>query len=146
MLLREAPPASAVVELLESFVDAWEHDSLDALLSLLTPDAGPLDGRARGRGVLLDTWRQRLRAHSYARLAGVELVRTDRIRRWNQSDLGASDDPPRPPDMAPEEVFVRAPLEVTRLGGERVFGDVLEMVLREQDGKLKIAAYREVDL
>jgi hypothetical protein len=144
--LREAPAASAVVELLQEFVDAWERDSIDALLSLLTPDAGPLDGRARGRGALVETWRQRLRAHSYARLAGVELVRTDRIQRWSQSELGAAGAPPRPADMAPEEVFVRAPLEVTRLGGERVFGDVLEMVLRELDGKLRIAAYREIDL
>jgi hypothetical protein len=144
--LREAPAAGAVIELLQAFVDAWEHDSLDALSSLLTTDAGPLEGRARGRGALVESWRQRLRAHSYARFAGVELVRNERIQRWSESDLGAAGAPPRPPEMSPDEVFVRAPLEATRLAGERVFGDVFEMVLREQDGKLKIAAYREVDL
>ena len=47
--------------------------------------------------------------------------------------------------MRSGEVLVRAPLEVTRVAGERVFGDVLMMVLRRQDGSLRIAGYSEVD-
>lgn len=143
--LRQPLPSDAVVDLVQAFVDAWQRASLDALAAMLTSDAGPIDGRIRGRGALVEAWRQRLRAHEYARLANVEMVRPERIARWDQDDLGAPDAPARPTDMHPGEIYVRAPLEVTRVAGERLFGDVMVMVLRAEEGKLKIVAYGEVD-
>ncbi len=143
--LIEPAPQAAVAELLRQFVDAWQSESIDALTALLTADAGPLDARARGRNALVESWRQRLRAHPYARLEGTEVLRSDRIERWSESELEVPGSPLRPTDMLPGEFLVRAPLEVTRIGNEKVFGDVLEMVLRSEDGKLKIAAYGELD-
>jgi hypothetical protein len=143
--LRQPLAGDAVVDLVQSFVDAWQRESLDALAAMLASDAGPIDGRIRGRGALVEAWRQRLHAHEYARLANSEVVRPERIARWDRDDLGAPDAPAPPPDMRPGEIYVRAPLEVTRVAGERLFGDVMVMVLRAEDGKLKIAAYGEVD-
>jgi hypothetical protein len=136
---------AAVANLLRDFVDAWRSESIDALAAMLTADAGPLDARSRGRPVLVESWRARLRAHPYARLDGTEVLRSDRIERWSDGELGAAGSPPRPPDMQPGEFLVRAPLEVTRIGNEKVFGDVMEMVLRPEEGKLRIAAYGEID-
>ena len=80
--LREPLPGGALREVVQQLAEAWQHGSLEALVALLTSDAGTLDGRARGRGPLVESWRQRLHAHEYARLAGVELFRADRIERW----------------------------------------------------------------
>jgi hypothetical protein len=143
--LREPAGNAAVADLLEAFVEAWEHESIDALVALLAPDASAIDASEHAHGTLVETWRQRLRAHDYARFAGTEVLRADRIQRWGWDELGAPETPARPAAMRPADVLVRAPLEVTRIAGERVFGDVMVFVLRRQDGKLRIAAYGEID-
>jgi hypothetical protein len=143
--LREPLAGDALRETVLQVADAWQHGSLEALVALLTNDAGAIDARGRGRGALVEGWRQRLRAHEYARLAGVELVRPERIERWSYDELGASDAPSRPADMKPGEIYVRVPLEVTRLANEKVFDDVLVLLVRLEDGRYKVSAYGEID-
>jgi hypothetical protein len=143
--LREPLAGDAVGNLVSALVDAWQRESLEALTALLTADAGPIEARARGRNTLVESWRQRLHAHPYGRLAGVELVRPERIERWEAEDLTAADAPARPPDMRPGELYVRVPLEVSRVAGEKFFGDVIVMLVRREDGKYRIAAYGEID-
>jgi hypothetical protein len=143
--LREPPAQDAVIELVRTFLDGWQRESLETLLSLAAPDAGLIDGPDHGHAALVESWRQRLRAHDYARLAGFEMVLPERIERWGWDELGGPTRPARPSGMRPGEILVRAPLEVTRVAGERVFGDVVMMVLRRQEGTLRIAGYSEVD-
>lgn len=143
--LREPMAGDAVRAVMEQVAEAWQLGSLDALLALLTGDAGPIEARARGRGPLAEGWRQRLRAHEYARLAGVDLFRPERVERWTWDELGSSDGPARPADMRPDELYVRAPLEVTHISNERVFGDVMVLLLRPEDGRYKVSAYGEID-
>jgi hypothetical protein len=143
--LREPLAGDALREAVVQVAEAWQQGSLEALVALLTNDAGAIEARGRGRGPLVESWRQRLRAHEYGRLAGVELLRPDRIERWSWDELGASDAPARPADMRPDEVYVRAPLEVTRLANEKVFDDVMVLLLRLEDGRYKVSAYGEVD-
>jgi hypothetical protein len=143
--LREPAGEDAVLELIEAFLEGWQRESLDALLSLTAPDAGLLDGPDHGHAALVESWRQRLRAHDYGRLEGADLVRPERIERWEYDELGSSRGPARPTAMRPGEVLLHAPLEITRVGGERVFGDVVVMILRRQSGHLRIAAYEETD-
>jgi hypothetical protein len=144
--LREPLGDDAVRDLVLSLVDAWQRESIDALSSLLTPDAGPFEARARGRAALIESWRQRMRAHPYGRLAGADMVRPERIEHWDLDELAWSNAPARPPDMRPGEVYVRVPLEVTRLAGEKLFSDVIVLVVRREDAKYRIVAYGEVDL
>jgi hypothetical protein len=144
VMLREPLAADAVRNLVASLADAWQRESLDALSSLLTADAGPLEARARGRAALIESWRQRLRAHPYGKLAGVELVRPERIERWESDDLGSPDAPARPPDVRAGELYVRIPVEVSRVAGEKFFDDVIVLLVRREDGKYKIAAYGEM--
>jgi hypothetical protein len=143
--LREPPGQDAIATLVQAFLDGWRRESLETLLGLATPDAGLIDGPDHGHAALVESWRQRLRAHDYGRLAGAEIVLPERIERWEWDELGTPPKPPRPSGMRSGEVLVRAPLEVTRVAGERVFGDVVMMVVRRQDGALRIAGYSEVD-
>ncbi len=141
--LREPVGPSVVERLVTSFFDAWQRGSLEGLTALVTTDAGSIDGSVRGRVALTDGWRQRLQAHEYARLAGLELVRPDRMERWSYDELSEPGAPPRPAEMRPGDIFVRAPVEVTQVAGERVFGDVTVLVLRRERDALRISAYGE---
>jgi hypothetical protein len=147
--LREPLGGDAVRDLVFSLMDAWQNESLDALAGLLTADARPFDGHTLGRDALLDAWRQRLHAHRYNRLGGTDLVRRERIEQWDFDELSAAATPPfpaPPTEMRPGELYVRVPLETTGVAGEKLYGDVIELLVRREDGKYKIVAYREADL
>jgi hypothetical protein len=143
--LRQPPGADAVAAVVSAWIDAWQRESLDALADLLSPDAVALDGQSRGHAALVDSLRQRLQAHDYGRLGGLDLVRSDRIERFMYDDFDASGAPPRPSEMQRDDLYVRVPLEVVRVAGERFFGDALVFVLRTDTNKLRIAAYGETD-
>jgi hypothetical protein len=136
----------AVVALVQTLIDAWQRESLESLVGLLTPDAQNLEAHGHGGTSLPDGWRLRLQTHEYRRLAGIELVRPARIRRWDYDDLGAKGAPPRPPEMRPGDLLVRVPVEVTHVAGEKLFGDLMTIVLRPEGPKLRVAAYGESDL
>jgi hypothetical protein len=143
--LREPVAAAAIARFVLEFLDAWRRESLDELAALLSKDAGPVEARSRGRDAVVEGWRQRLKAHAheFARLDG-ELVRPERIEHWDWEEVGALGIPAGA-DVSPGEIFVRVPLEVTHAGTERLFGDLLVMVLRRDQGGLRIAAYGETD-
>jgi hypothetical protein len=141
--LREPLSTDAVRDVVFAVVGAWQRESIDDLMALLTGDAGPMDQRSRGRAALQEAWRQRMRAHEYRRLEGIELVRPERIEHFEWQELGVPGAPPRPPQMQPDEVYVRVPLEVTEIAGERFFDGVLLLVLRRDEGRYRIAAYGE---
>ncbi len=143
--LREPIGTNAIRAVVAAVAEAWQRESPEALGDLLTPDAGPIEGRSRGSAALVEGWRQRLHAHEYGRLAGVELVRLERIERYDWDDLSAPGAPPRPLEMRRDEVYVRVPIEVTHVGGERLFGDLIVLLLRREERRYKVAAYGEVD-
>lgn len=143
--LREPLSSDAVVDVVRALMDAWQRESLEALSALLTADAGPIEARARGRGALVESWRQRLRAHPYRHLEGLQLVRPERIEHYGYEELGGADGLARPPGMREGEVYVRVPLEVSEIAGEKYFDDVIVLLLRREQGGYKIAAYGETD-
>jgi hypothetical protein len=95
--------------------------------------------------VILADWLRRLQQLEYARLEGVDVVLAQRIQRFDYDELGGPDDPPRPSMMRPGDTLVRAPVEVSRIGPDKFFGDVIVMVLRRDDTRYKIVAYDEID-
>jgi hypothetical protein len=141
--LRPSLSPEAVRDLVQALAEAWQHGSLEGLASLLAPDAGPIEARARGPGALQEAWRQRLRAREYKRLEGVELVRLERVEHYAYGELGSPDAPARPADMRPDELYVRVPLEVTQLAGERYFDGVIVLMVRADEGRARIVAYGE---
>jgi hypothetical protein len=143
--LREPLSSDAVVDVVRALMGAWQRESLDALAALLTADAGPIEARGRGRAALVESWRQRLRAHAYRHLEGLQLVRPERIEHYAYDELGGPDAPARPAGMREGEVYVRVPLEIAQIAGERYFDDVIVLLLRREEGGYKIAAYGETE-
>jgi hypothetical protein len=142
-MLREPLAEQALRRCITLMLQAWEEKSVDHLRELLTPDAGPIDNRPGGRKALEESWRQRMHSHEYERLAGVELVRFERVEHWEWETLGAADAPERPADMHPGEIYVRIPLEVTVVAGEKLFDDEILLLVRPDGSRYRIAAYGE---
>lgn len=147
--LREPVGSRAVLEFVEAFLDAWRRESLDDLDALLSQsaDAGPIEARGRGRAALIENWKQRLKAytHEYARLEA-ELVDPERVEHWDSDEGGhiGGSSLPRV-DLRVGDVYVTAPLRVTSSGSDRLFGNFLVMVLRREQGNLRMVAYGETD-
>lgn len=141
--LREPLAEEALRQCITTILDAWQHESIERLRELLTTDAGPLDSRSGGRKALEDSWRQRMHIHEYEHLAGLELVRFERVQRWDWDALGQPDAPERPAGMQPGELYVRVPLEVTVVAGEKLFDDEMVLLLRPEGAHFRVAAYGE---
>jgi hypothetical protein len=141
--LRAPLPEDALKRCIGAMMQAWQQKSPDRLRELLTSDAGPIDNRSGGRKALEDGWRQRMHSHEYERLAGLELVRFERVQRWEWDALGQRDAPERPQDMRPGELYVRIPLEVTAIAGEKLFEDEIVLLVRPDGPRYRIAAYGE---
>ncbi len=142
--LRASLSGDAIRDCVRDLLDAWQRASLDTLSSLLAEGAGPIEARARGPGALVEAWRQRLRAHEYKRLEGLDLARLDRVEHYAFGELGGPDSPARPADMHPDEIYVRVPLEVTQVAGEKLFEPTIVLLVRAEHGKARITAYGEV--
>jgi hypothetical protein len=144
--LREPADVNAVRTFVTAFVAAFVREDIATLQAMLAPDATTLDATGRGaRQVILGDWLRRLQQFEYQRLEGVDVVITSRIQRFDYDELGGPEDPPRPSMMRPGDTLVRAPVEVSRIGPDKFFGDVLVMVLRRDDAHYKIVGYDEID-
>ena len=149
--LREPLGAEAVRDVVMTIVRAFVREDIGALDATLTVDAVSLDDGARGgrtgsRALLIERWRQRMQQLEYSRLQGIEVVRPEKIQHFEYDELGGLDEPTRPQEMKPGDVFARVPIEVSRIGPDKFFGDTWLLVLRRSDAThYKVAAFGEVD-
>jgi hypothetical protein len=141
--LREPLGVEAARDVVRAYIHAFEREDVEGLGQLLTPDAGPLFGGRGGRGGLLEQWRTRMKNFDYGRLAGGEVARFDRIERFEYDELGAPGAPPRPPEMKAGELLLRVPIATPRIGADQLFGDVVILLLRREESRLKIAGVAE---
>jgi hypothetical protein len=143
LALREPPLAEDVEEVVRAYLRAFEREDLEGLTQLLAQDAAPI-GRVGGRSQLLDLWRGRFKSFEYQKLAGAEVARFGQLERrsYDAYAVPAAAGGPatsRPAEMRPGDLLVRVPIATPRVGGEQLFGDVLVLLLRREDGKLRIA-------
>ena len=136
--LREPLADKDVEDVVRAYVRAFEREDIDALVQLLAQDASPL-GRAGSRNQLIDVWRTKMKNFEYQKLAGVEVARVAQIEKHTYDTLGASGAPARPPEMRQGDLYVRVPIATPRVGSDQLFGDILVLLLRREDGRLKIA-------
>jgi hypothetical protein len=141
--LREPLGVEAAEDLVRAYIHAFEREDEGALAQLLTSDAAPLFGGRGGRGALLEQWRTRLKNLDYGKLAGLEVARLERMERFEYDELGAPAPLPRPPEMKPGELLLRIPIATPRVGTEQLFGDVVVLLLRREEGRFKIAGASE---
>jgi len=141
--LREPVDVNKVRDIVLGISDAWKHGSLSALTDLLTADAVQIDAPKGGRVALVERLRERLRAVSLDRLPGGCLFSIERLAHYSYDDMSLAGAPARPSTMRPGDVYVRVPFEATQLGSEPVFGEELELVLRRDGERLRVAGYGE---
>lgn len=137
--LREPLADKDVEEIVRTYIRAFEQEDQQALVQLLAQDAVQL-GRAGGsRAQLIEVWRTKLKNLEYRRLAGLEVARLTEIEKFAFDALGTAGAAARPAEMRPGDLYVRVPIDTPRIGGDQFFGDVLVLLLRREDGRLKIA-------
>jgi hypothetical protein len=136
--LREPLADKDVEDIVRAYVRAFEREDSDALVQLLAQDAAPL-GRAGGKNQLVELWRTKMKNFEYQKLAGVEVVRLTQIEKLTYEMLSVSGGPTRPTEMRPGDLYVRVPIATPRVGSDQLFGDILVLLLRREEGRLKIA-------
>ncbi len=136
--LREPLADKDVEDVVRAYIRGFEREDVDALTQLLAQEASPL-GRTGNRTQLIDLWRTKIKNFEYQKLAGVEVARIAQIEKFSFDILGASGAPPRPTEMRPGDLYVRVPIATPRVGSDQLFGDILVLLLRREDGRLKIA-------
>ncbi len=137
LALREPFEARQIVELVKTYFRAWEHEDVDGLTHLLTADAVML---RRPGSSIVDTFRTRIRTYEYQRIAGMEVARFDRLERFGFGDVAAAQ---RPPEMREGDLLVRVPVLVSRVGGDPLFGEGLVLLVRREEGTVRIAGLAE---
>lgn len=135
--LREPFESRALVDLVKAYFRAWEHEDVDGLGRMLTADAILLK---RPGANVLESFRARLRIYEYQRIAGLEVARFDRIERHGYGDLQSAD---RPLEMREGDLLVRVPVLVARVSGDPLFGESLVLMVRREEGALRIAGLAE---
>lgn len=140
--LREPLADKDVEDVVRAYLRAFEREDEQALQELLAQDAAPLGRPGTSRVHLVELWKTKMRNFEYQRLVGVEVARMSQIEKHTYDTLGAPGAPgapARPPEMKPGDLYVRVPIVTPRIGSEQLFGDVLVLLLRREDGQLKIA-------
>ena len=137
--LREPLADKDVEDVVRAYLHAFEREDIDALVQLLAQDAVPL-GRAGTKAQLVEVWRTRMKNFEYQRLAGrrgralraAREVRLRRARGVRRSDASGRDARPAISTCAFRS---RRPASAR----DQLFGDVLVLLLRREDGRLRIA-------
>ncbi|MBX3210233.1 MAG: hypothetical protein KF764_34695 [Labilithrix sp.] len=137
--LREPLADKDVEEVVQAYIRAFEREDDQALIQLVAEEAASLGRPGSSRQQLIETWRTKMKSFEYQRIAGLEVARISQMERHTYETLGAPDSPERPVEMRPGDLYVRVPIATPRVGSEQLFGDVLVLLLRREDGRLKIA-------
>lgn len=137
--LREPLADKDVEDVVRAYIRAFEREDDQALAQLLATDAASLGRQGSTRQQLIDIWRTKMKSFEYQRLAGLEVARISQLERHTYETLGGPGAPARPPEMRPGDLYIRVPIATPRVGSEQLFGDTLVLLLRREDGRLKIA-------
>lgn len=137
--LREPLADKDVEDVVRAYIRAFEREDDQALVLLLAQEAVSLGRSGSTRTQLVEMWKTKMRSFEYQRLAGLEVARISQIERHTYETLGAPGSPGRPSEMRPGDLYIRVPIATPRVGSEQLFGDVLVLLLRREDGRLKIA-------
>ncbi len=129
-----APPVGdgEIRGVVQSFFDALARRDDGAVDALLSRSARLLDAHG---GSTYATLREELRSKSRAlAAAGMRDLPLERIERFDYRDLGEAGERPLPPEARPGDVLVRVHLAWPWTSGDRVFADVVVLLLRRELG------------
>lgn len=145
-----APPLSneALLAVAHTFLGAFSGRGA-AFAVLLSEDAsGIRPASSSSRAQLLQSWELRRKQLDYSAISETDLPIGVRMDRFGFDDLGAAPAPARPLQMRAADQLVRLPIRVVRdlKSGDRLFSDVLLLLVRVEGTRLSIAGVAEYDL
>jgi hypothetical protein len=139
-------PNRQALELLHAFFRAITDENLDELAAVTSSDA-TVPGKNRGpSSAMLDHWRGRMSHLRYQALASETLfdearIESYRFQDWDGDAVAYRFE--RPSEMMPSDLLIRVPMQIVQSGSERVFGDVMMLLMRAHQGRLAIVQQLE---
>ena len=147
LALRESLSDERIRAIVEDMVHAFEREDISALHEIVTQDAVYYEaGRRLPRAMLIAVWERRMSQLDYGRVTGMEIVRPERVQRFDYDEAASSrDGVQRPQEMRPGDVLVRVPFEVSRIGSDRFFPDSWLLLLRPEGGRYRVVMVGETE-
>jgi hypothetical protein len=122
---------------------ACETESVPGVLATMTPDVVGLYTHASREQLRVELQR-RFSALEFQLLRGADVAHVEQAEVREYDDLPATGRDARPPEMQPGDVLVRVPMTAPLSNGERLFDDVLVLLLRRDESRaLRIAGIGE---
>jgi hypothetical protein len=139
--LREPLSKDAMVAVVRAYADGFLKEDIDALRSLLASDAMWLapQGTPSVSTNIVEVWQTRLRNFDYARLAGAEIFRADKIEVLTFDETKDV----RPPLMRPDDIYVVVPIQTPRVGTDAFFPERVSFLLRRDKARYVIIGLGE---
>ena len=156
-------PARGIVSLKEPLGDKVVGAAIEAFFAVFTGhEPEPLEGVLARSARLLDSHGgssyavvrdELVRRVAAFKASNVTTVHIDRVERSEYGDLGEAGLRRRPPEMRPGDVLVRVHVTIPGAGGERLFGNVVVLLLRWDEDlegagppRLRVAGFDEDDV
>jgi hypothetical protein len=145
--LREPVDMSGALNSVRQFFLAISREDASAMRAVLTLDAqaympsGPNNSGAKAE----DAWERRFGKFDYKATGPEPVFRETAVEIYGYRDLDEAegDRPVRPPIMEQQDALVRVPVEIRRVGTDRIFGDEIVFLVRRVDGVFRIRALYE---
>ncbi len=140
------PPvdSESAKQLVSDFFRALTSEDTGRLEALFAEGAMQQTPRGTESRAAQSYWERRLARLDYAVLSAQPLYRPSDVRVVRAGDLEHLPESERPPfSLESRELALSVPLVTTRAGKERVFGDELSFLIREESGELRIARIAE---
>jgi hypothetical protein len=145
--LREPIDMSGAMQPVRQFFEAVAREDPAGIRAVLTFDAQAFMPSGPGSSGMRveDSWDRRFQKFDYKATGPEPVYRETSIETYRFKDLDEAegDRPLRPPVMDQQDVLIRVPVEIRRVGVDRVFGDEILFVVRRVEGSFRIRALIE---
>jgi hypothetical protein len=145
--LREPVDMTGALQPVRQFFESVSREDGVAMRGLLTFDAQSFMPSGPGSSGMRveDAWDRRFSKFDYKATGPEPVYRETSVETYRYKDLDEAegDRPQRPMVMDPQDVLIRVPIEIRRVGVDRVFGDEILFVVRRVEGAFRIRALVE---
>jgi hypothetical protein len=73
-----------------------------------------------------------------------QMYRAQDVEVWGRDELGVPGRPLRPANMAADDLLVRIPIAMPRVGADVLFGEEIRLLLRRQGARYLVRGYYEI--
>ncbi len=130
VVLRTPANPAAARDTVREFFSAVVEEAPDKLDRLIDPNAYVDTGSGHGRQRALYYWRQRLARLDYGALSGQLVYRSSEVETYRAVDVERLRSTRQfPVSIDNDDILIRVPIAVPRIGNTRLFGDEITFVL-----------------